>query len=220
MHDPRLQPGRALSHALSRAGVELRGKVKLGGVSEKRRITYIASAPLSALLHRVGKYSDNFYAETIFKSLAVEEDGPPATSSGGAKRVLSWLSERKMDSKSIKVVNGSGLFDANRLTAELLVRVLASAHADPAVGPEFLSQLAIGGVDGTLAARFRGAQQRARVRAKTGTLDDVDVLVGYVLRTSGRAPVAFAVLINGIKRQHPAVRREIDRAVASLVDDG
>jgi D-alanyl-D-alanine carboxypeptidase/D-alanyl-D-alanine-endopeptidase (penicillin-binding protein 4) len=217
--DPRLNPGKALVHALEQAGVKVEGEVKLGGAEEKTRLTYISSAPLSSLLHRVGKFSDNFYAETLFKGLAADADALPATSTEGAKRVKRWLDEQKIPSGSLKILNGSGLFDANRLTAHSLVSVLGSVYSKPAIRSEFVAQLAIGGVDGTLQARFRGPRQRSRVRAKTGTLDNVDVLAGYVLRESGRAPIAFAFVVNGISRQHAEVRAQIDRAVASLLDE-
>ncbi len=52
--------------------------------------------------------------------------------------------------------------------------------------PEFVAQLAVGGVDGTLKHRFRGGHARRLVRAKTGTLEDVAALSGYVLSPSGR----------------------------------
>ncbi len=219
MDDPRLNPGKALVHALEQAGVKVQGEVKLGGAEEKTRLTYVSSAPLSSLLHRVGKYSDNFYAETIFKGLAADAEDLPATSAGGARRMKRWLDEQKVPSEALKIQNGSGLFDANRLTAHSLVSVLGSVYSKPAIRSEFVSQLAIGGVDGTLKARFRDPHQRSRIRAKTGTLNNVDVLAGYVLRESGRAPVAFAFVVNGISRQHPQVRAEIDRAVASLLDE-
>jgi D-alanyl-D-alanine carboxypeptidase/D-alanyl-D-alanine-endopeptidase (penicillin-binding protein 4) len=219
MEDPRLNPGHALVHALRQEGVKVSGEVKLGGAGETMRLGYVTSAPLSTLLHRVGKHSDNFYAETLFKGLSADAEDLPASSAGGARRVKRWLEDQRIASGSLRIQNGSGLFDANRLSAHSLVDVLDRAHENPAIRSEFVSQLAIGGVDGTLSSRFREPRQRSRMRAKTGTLDEVDVLAGYVLRRSGRAPIAFAVMISGVRREHAVVRAKIDQAVALLFDD-
>lgn len=214
--DPRTLPGKVLGALLEESGVKWSGKVRLGPLSAKERLAYLTSAPLSQLLAQLGKHSDNFYAETVFKTLGEGPKSEPATSKAGADRVLAWLASAGLEAKTTKIVNGSGLFDANRISAATLAELLAKVYLDPQLGPDFVAQLAIGGVDGTLGSRFKGAATRGRIRAKTGTLRDADALSGYVLSSSGRLPTVFVVLVNGIENRHGVVRSRVDRAVSLL----
>lgn len=214
--DPRLLPGYALAHVLKSLGVRVTGKVQRGGKGEKRRITYVPSEALSVLIRRLGKNSDNFYAEMIFKTLAAEaEPERPATSARGAQVVIDWLKQVGAWQKGMRVENGSGLFDANRISASALTQALVAAHQDPRIGPDFLPHLAVGGVDGTLRSRFRRLRKERRVRAKTGTLAKADAISGYILRP-GEKPLAFSVLVNGIANKHWAVRKQVDGFVAAV----
>lgn len=214
--DPRALPGKVLGALLRDSGVKWSGKVRLGPLRAKQRLAYLTSAPLSQLLRELGKHSDNFYAETVFKTLGQGPKGEAATSQAAAERVLAWLASVGLEAKTTKIVNGSGLFDANRISAGTLAELLAKVYLDPELSPDFLAQLAIGGVDGTLGSRFKSAATRGRVRAKTGTLRNVDALAGYVLSSSGRLPTVFVVLVNGVDNNHAAVRTRIDRAVSTL----
>ena len=129
--------------------------------------------------------------------------------------MLAWLKRVGAADAGTVVLNGSGLFDANRASPRTLARALAVVWKDPALRPEFVSQLAVGGVDGTLKSRFRRHAASRRVRGKTGTLALVDALSGYVLGKSDATPVAFAIIVTGIA-QHWQVRREIDRVVEEI----
>jgi D-alanyl-D-alanine carboxypeptidase/D-alanyl-D-alanine-endopeptidase (penicillin-binding protein 4) len=118
------------------------------------------------------------------------------------------------------VMNGSGLFDANRATPRALAALLASAWRDPAVGPEVVSHLAIGGVDGTLRGRLRGWGDRRAVRAKTGTLAATVALSGYVLRPEGGPPLAFSVIVSDCRGNAHKAREAIDTFVDGLAKLG
>ncbi|MEY2932933.1 MAG: hypothetical protein RL033_3682, partial [Pseudomonadota bacterium] len=92
-----------------------------------------------------------------------------------------------------------------------------AVRRNPAVYPEFLAQLAVGGVDGTLRSRFRRFKEQRLVRAKTGTLSAAVGLSGYVLAPSG-SPIAFSILVNGLDGQASAVRERIDRVVEAVAE--
>jgi D-alanyl-D-alanine carboxypeptidase/D-alanyl-D-alanine-endopeptidase (penicillin-binding protein 4) len=94
--------------------------------------------------------------------------------------------------------------------------VLRLAHADPRLGPELTASLSIGGVDGTLVNRFVGERATRRVRAKTGTLSTVITLAGY-LHT--QTPLAFAILLNGLRGGQTEARQRIDAALGRLLAD-
>lgn len=215
-HDPRLLAGAALKRLLVRAGVRVDGDVVIGTGSEGRLLAEHASAPLASLLFRVGKQSDNTYAETIFRALDAEAKGKQGTSAGAASAVERFLARVGVAGDGLVVKNGSGLFDADRVTPAQFVKLLAWAWREPSIHPEFVSQLAVGGVDGTLRSRFVEPELRGRIRAKTGTLEHVASLVGYVLRADGRRPVVFALVANDVN-DVPGARMAFDAFVRGVV---
>lgn len=224
VEDPRLLAGYALKAILEEAGVKVTGDVKLGTGGKGAVLARRSSEPLSTLLYALGKASDNFYAEMVFKSLGGEAKGRPAKSKDGAAVVTQWLERNGLSDKGLVIKNGSGLFDANRVTARSAAEVLRYALRDPVMSGEFLAHLSIGGVDGTLHRRFRGHKASRAIRAKTGTLDDAIALSGYVLpptKPKGRltGPIAFAFLANGVKGKGSAARAAADKLVEIIYDE-
>ena len=214
VEDPTLLAGYALKALLERADIKVSGDVKAGGAANKSKtLARHVSPPLSELLYSLGKQSDNFYAEMIFKTLGGEANGRPAKSEGGAAQVMRWLDRVGANDAGTVIKNGSGLFDANRVTASSVVQLLRAVWKDPEIAPEFLAQLSIGGVDGTLHKRFRGENTRRLVRAKTGTLDDTIALSGYVLSESGKGPIAFSLLFNHVGGHQDSARNATDKLV-------
>jgi D-alanyl-D-alanine carboxypeptidase/D-alanyl-D-alanine-endopeptidase (penicillin-binding protein 4) len=210
--DPRLLSGYALQALLEKAGLKVSGGVKLGAARGHVLAKHL-SEPLSSLLYSLGKQSDNFYAEMIFRSLAGEGKARPAKSGDSTELVGQWLDRIGASDPGVVLKNGSGLFDADRVSASSTVRLLRWAWRTPEVQPEYVAQLSVGGVDGTLRKRFRGELTRRRVRAKTGTLDDVIALSGYVLREGGRAPIAFSIFFNHVGGKQDGARHAADRLV-------
>src|SRR5207244_10728644 len=107
-------------------------------------------------------------------------------------------------------------FDANRVTAASCAELLRAAWRDPAIQHEYVAQLAVGGVDGTLKNRFSAEKQRRAVRAKTGTLDDAIALSGYVLGPPGNGPIALSILFNKIQGKAHGARAAADKLVEIL----
>lgn len=221
LDDPRLVPGFALRELLAAQGVKVGSEVRLGANDGARRLVQLDSEPLGVLVRALGKESDNFTAETLLIALSQLEVGAPATTPWSTERGLAvlrrWLGERGLGAEGVVLRNGSGLFDANRLSPRVLARTLRFMWNRPGSNAEFVGQLAMGGQDGTLRARFAKGPLAGRVRAKTGTLRDVSALSGYVLRADGRAPLAFAVLLSGTAGRQDEARRRIDQTLAALV---
>jgi D-alanyl-D-alanine carboxypeptidase/D-alanyl-D-alanine-endopeptidase (penicillin-binding protein 4) len=214
--DPRLFAGWVLREALREAGVKVSGSVRAGGEGERHLLAAHRSAPLGQLVGALGKDSDNFVAEMIFKSLGAAAKGRPATAEAAADAVGVYLRGLGAFEAGSVVRNGSGLFDANRTTPLGLATLLRAAYRDPAVGPELVAQLSIAGVDGTMRGRLRAWAATRAVRAKTGTLKSVAALSGYVLGPPGRSPLAFALLVNGIPDKVPAARPLMDKVVDAI----
>jgi D-alanyl-D-alanine carboxypeptidase/D-alanyl-D-alanine-endopeptidase (penicillin-binding protein 4) len=222
VEDPQLLAGYALRAILEDSGVKVSGDVKLGGKEAREGkggvLARHESEPLSTLLYALGKNSDNFYAEMIFKSLAAEAKARPAKSQDAAEIVTKWIEKHELGDAGFVVKNGSGLFDANRTTAYSMAKLLRFAWQDSSIKNEFVAQLAIGGVDGTLHKRFRDVRAHRAIRAKTGTLDDAIALSGYVLGPPGKGPVAYAILFNKVSGRGGAARSAADKLV-ELVHD-
>jgi len=216
VEDPNLLAGYGLKAALAAEGIQVSGKIAVGGESERVELAAHESRPLREILPELGKDSDNFYAETLLKDLGARVKGAPGTSENGAAVVLDFLREIEAIDAGTRISNGSGLFDANRVSAHTLVKTLLHAYKDPALSRVFVDQLAVGGVDGTLKRRFLPFKKQRSIRAKTGTLDSVIALSGYAFRPDGSSPVAFALIVSGITGKHAEVRKRIDEIVSNV----
>ena len=214
--DPTLLAGYALKAILEDAGIKVGGDVKVAAGREGGVLARHESAPLSELLYSLGKQSDNFYAEMVFKSLGGEGKGRPAKSMAGGELVERWVSRVGAGDAGLVFKNGSGLFDSNRATASSIVGILRAAWRDPTIQPEFVAQLAVGGVDGTLKHRFRSGHARRLVRAKTGTLEDAAALSGYVLSPTGHGTLAFSIVMNHVAGKVSAARAAADSLVETM----
>jgi len=216
--DPRLLAGYALKAILEEAGLKGAEGVKLGEGGKGGVLARHESDPLSQLLYALGKNSDNFYAEMIFKSIAPEVKSRPGKSQDSAELVKDWVEKHELSDTGVVIKNGSGLFDSNRTTAYSMARLLRFAWQDTALKNEFVAQLSIGGVDGTLHKRFRDTRHERSIRAKTGTLDDAIALSGYVLGPPGKGNVCFAIVFNKVSGHAAAARAAADKLV-DLVHD-
>jgi len=217
VEDPTLLAGYVLKAMLDQVGIKVSGDVKAGPGKATSLLAKHQSRPLSELLYELGKQSDNFYAEMIFKSIAGETKSRPARSADSAALVLDWVNKVGAGDTGLVIKNGSGLYDANRVTAFSVVELLRAAWIDTSIQPEFVSQLSIGGVDGTLHKRFHDLRQRRVVRAKTGTLDDVVALSGYVEGAPGKSPLAFSILVNHAPGKVSEARAAMDKLVERIV---
>jgi D-alanyl-D-alanine carboxypeptidase/D-alanyl-D-alanine-endopeptidase (penicillin-binding protein 4) len=156
----------------------------------------VVSPPLREVLQAFEKPSQNQIGEILLKSLGRARAGVGSADSGARvvrDQLLAWGA--RPDGFVIR--DGSGLSRHNVVTPETIVLVLdamrRSAHADV-----FLAALPIAGVDGTIRTRMRGTAAQGNLRAKTGTLDMVRSLSGYVTTPSGRT-MLFSVLANNFR---------------------
>lgn len=213
--DPEPYAASLLIQSLKRAGITGPLEVAYGPAGDTLPlIGQMPSAPLSTLLYSVGKWSDNFTAEMILKVLGAEAERP-GTSARGVAVVIEELRDMGVDVEGLVMVNGSGLFDGNRVAPRHITETLVAVHRDPALAPEYLAHLSVAGSDGTLQSRLQDLPRPRMVRAKTGTLRDVIALSGYVLGDPGRS-VAFSFLANGVAGKQQAARDLADDIVRAL----
>ncbi len=192
--DPALYCGTLLREMLAKRGMTLRGKVRYGEVPEgAAEITKHVSPPLSRILWKMNKPSDNLIAELLLKTIGTEIKGAPGTGEKGLQVINDFLGEIRMDTGHYALADGSGVSRYNLVTASLLTDLLVYMFRNFAVMPEYLASLPVGGRDGTLTRRMRGMTAEGVLRAKTGTLRGLTTLAGYTATADGET-VAFSIL--------------------------
>ena len=195
------------------SGGTLDGGMKQGVVPPDARLLYsYESLTLAEIIRLVNKHSSNVMARTLLLTIAAEKSGRPATVFGGQAALHDWLTTKGISIEGLMLENGSGLSRNERITASGLAEVLLAAHQSQYM-PEFAASLPLSATDGTLKRRFRSPQLQGRLRMKTGNLDDVSALAGYVNAASGRTYVAVIML------NHPGVEHGPGEAVqAALIE--
>ncbi len=148
------------------------------------------SLPLADVITRINKYSNNVMARQLLFTLSSEVLGAPGTEDGGREVIANWIEDVGLDLDGLVLENGAGLSRAARMTAAGMGALLEFAWRQPYM-PEFASSLSLAGKDGTLRRRFDDASLDGIAHLKTGSLDDVVAIAGYLQARSGRR---FAVV--------------------------
>ncbi|MEO6713934.1 MAG: D-alanyl-D-alanine carboxypeptidase/D-alanyl-D-alanine-endopeptidase [Mycobacteriales bacterium] len=217
---PEILAGQRLSAMLKAAGISVGGGVSRGvAAAGAVELGVVHSAPVPALVERMLLRSDNDLAEALSRS-AARVRGLPASFAGGAQVATETLTRLGVPMAGVLVRDGSGLSRGNRVTTDLLAAALrlATAGDHPELRP-LLSGLPTAGFNGTLLGRYRDQATRAaagRVRAKTGSLNNVTTLAGVVVTRSGQLLVFAASADHVPTASTTAAARTLDRAVAVL----
>jgi D-alanyl-D-alanine carboxypeptidase/D-alanyl-D-alanine-endopeptidase (penicillin-binding protein 4) len=197
--------------ALRAAGVAAPGPAQLGVADETATVLASVDSPaLESIVRTMNLESDNFTAEMLLKELGAVQTNLGTTASGGAV-VMRLLGDASVPLGGVRIVDGSGLSNFDRLTANALVALLQAMWSDPTLRPSLVRSLPVAGISGTLRKRLRKGPARGAVLAKTGTTATASALSGFV-----RGRYAFAVLQNGHPVSWSWARLAQDRFVAVL----
>jgi D-alanyl-D-alanine carboxypeptidase/D-alanyl-D-alanine-endopeptidase (penicillin-binding protein 4) len=153
------------------------------------------SRPLGDLIRLVNKYSNNVMTRHLELTLGAELYGAPATVDKGRRAIYEVLRRQGVDTERMRIDNSAGLSRNTRISVRQLGEVLSAAWRSNFM-PEFVSSLSLAGMDGTTRNRFQSRKTRGRMHLKTGRLDNVSGIAGFVTADSG-ARYTVAVLING-----------------------
>jgi serine-type D-Ala-D-Ala carboxypeptidase/endopeptidase (penicillin-binding protein 4) len=208
---PALAAAKAFRKALVGAGIAVGGKAATGRTPAGSPVLAVArSKTIAAIVRRMNKTSDNFYAEMLVKHLGAKLRGS-GTTAAGCRVVRRVLDTRNVPLAGVRIVDGSGLSRYNRATARAVGATLLAAWRDPDVRRPFFLSLPIAGVDGTLKERMRSGPAYRRVHAKTGTLNTASALSGYVATR-----YVFSILQNDNPISWTRARRSQDRFAQTL----
>jgi len=180
-------------------GGTLQGKERDGSVGEKAKLfSTHRSDPLSLIIRDINKYSNNVMARQLFLTLgsAGPAMGEVASSTAGFNShplniersifiMQAWLARNQMNFKEVALENGAGLSRKERISAAHMARLLQHAYSHP-LSAEFQASLPILGVDGSIKRRLQDSPAASHAHLKTGTLEGVKAIAGYVRSQSGK----------------------------------
>lgn len=173
------------------------------------------SMPLSDIIRKINKHSNNVMARQLLLTLGAEINGAPGTSESGRNVVIDWLSQRGLCTTTMTLENGAGLSRDVRMTSKMLVDLLRFGFESPYM-PEYVSSLSLSGMDGTLSRRFRNGSLTGKAHMKTGSLDHVSAIAGYFQAASGKRYLVAAM------QNHTDIHRgpgeEVQAALLSWLD--
>ncbi len=215
--EPTLYTLSCIRETLKEMGIKVRGTIRKGTVpSRAKEALVFRSKPLAQILYDMNKNSNNFMAEMIVKTLGAEMISLPGSTEKGCDAVRLFMKNAGIDVSKIRITDGSGLSRGNLITATSLVSVLQHMDTDFADSYEFAASLPIGGADGTLDKQFRDKRIARKVRAKTGYINGVKSLAGYIENQSGER-FAFALLVNASKCGPYDVQEDFERMCEAIV---
>lgn len=221
--DPARWAGTMLLEVLEARGIAVEGPVELvrdpvrsqiaaGGAVE---LAAWISPPLSRVVETINQRSQNWHAEQLLKTLGKEVVGEGSWQAGFAVE-RETLAALGVDTTAFLLRDASGLAAENLLTPRALVELLVAARGRP-WGDVYLASLPVAaGETGSLRRRFVDTAGAHRVRAKTGFIENVYALSGYLTTLAGRE-LAFSVIVNHTGPRGAAATAAIDRLVNDFV---
>jgi PBP4 family serine-type D-alanyl-D-alanine carboxypeptidase len=203
IHDPVKFTGSAFFRALTKAGIQIKGKWMVvpegqpASLAGKVMLARHRSPTLKELIRQTNVESDNILAEHIFRRIGASVVGFGSAKNGEAV-VRDFFAKNGIDARGLKMFDGCGLSESDRISPFQLVRVLYAmwGHEN---GQVYIDSLPAPG-EGTMESRLGGAL----LRAKTGTLNNHTGLTGYVVTGYGQT-VGFSILVNNVAQTWPAM---------------
>lgn len=222
--DPASFLGQCIAHRLGVAGIPVES-ARIAGANEPlstgAAVGPVLQTPIATVVTRCNVESQNLYAESLLKRLGAKSTGAPGSWNNGAVAVSTALASRLgAHATGFVISDGSGLSRGNRVTADGMTAWLTTLAQDPTVGPLFVESLAVAGKSGTVRNRMRDIDQDlATVQCKTGYIDKVSCLSGFVTARDGTR-YAFSVLANNLSEVESVGKaKKLQDRVAKLIAD-
>jgi D-alanyl-D-alanine carboxypeptidase/D-alanyl-D-alanine-endopeptidase (penicillin-binding protein 4) len=216
VHRPAMWAENLFLKKLKENGINVKGKIRTIDAQDRQagkgfdlqkavEIAFVESQPLSEIVRKTNKESWNLGAELLLRTIGKQfgdtaPDSDPkkmkirGDDEAGVAVLKKWLDEKGIPTSGLSLYDGSGLSRLNLVTPEAFARLLVFMNKHPH-SKVFKDSLPIAGQDGTLSVRFRNSAAKGRVFAKTGTLQHISALSGYVIAVSGDF-FAFSIICN------------------------
>lgn len=195
------------------------GIVLVGNVSNRRKpqdANCIISRfhTIDQIMHKMLKESDNLYAESMYYQIAASSGNRPATAKSARALERQLITKLGLNASSYRLADGSGLSLYNYVSPELEVKFLRYAYENSSIFNHLYSALPIAGVDGTLKSRMQSQFTRGNVHAKTGTVEGISSLCGYLTASNGHH-ICFSIINQGV--MHGRNGRQFQDKVCQLL---
>lgn len=213
--EPALTAAERLVRLLAARGVTVEGAAKIRSRTDTAmgvEIARLSAPPLLQSVVYVSEDSDNLAAELLLRHIARATGGEGAED--GLEAVHTMLESAGIGRAEIELFDGSGLSPYNRVTPQSTVRFLTWTASQP-WGEAFRATLPVGGQTGSLSRRFRGTPLEGRIFAKTGTVQGVNALSGFLVAASGETLV-FSVIANDRPVDANSVLPAIDNLLVEI----
>lgn len=145
------------------------------------------SPPLGELIRDINKFSNNVMAQQTFLKLGAGE------TANAEKHIRNWLNQKRLEFQELVIENGSGLSRRQRISASSLARLLEAIWRSPLM-PEMISSLPIAAIDGTAQNRYNGVRYAGQAHLKTGSLEGVRGIAGFLLDRHGRRHIVVCMV--------------------------
>ncbi len=222
IHNPTLFTVHVLKERLEDAGIKVSGSPLDGDdltdsldYAEMQPLFTYFSHPLSDIVSKVNRPSQNFIAETLQKTLGAEFGAEGSSREGRIIQMMLYDS-LGMDIENLRLRDGSGLSRHNLVSPNTTVSLLQLMWEQP-YRTYFIESLPLSGLTGTIRKRMIGTDAELNVRAKTGTIGYVSSLSGYTWTHSGE-PIIFSIMANHFTIPTSEVR-EIQDRLASILSE-
>ncbi|GAB2585333.1 D-alanyl-D-alanine carboxypeptidase/D-alanyl-D-alanine-endopeptidase [Dyella jejuensis] len=235
MADPAQFAGTLLQEALARHGIRLKGALRVLhwpqqadiGLDRAVVLAQVLSPPVMDVLTRGLKRSQNLYLQNLLQIAGVKaraSAGQVADPASGFLTTEAWgiraldelLGRIGIPPEDSQIEDGAGLSRQDLATPAAMTHLLVYLARQP-YGAQLRDTLPTAGVDGTLQWRMRNTAASNNVHAKTGSMNDVRCVAGYVTTASGER-LAFAIMLNNVVREgdEPSPSRTLDAIMEQL----
>jgi len=218
--DPPLFAAQQLTTRLQNAGiVSTKGATSdrlLGQpISTTRQKLLTHRSPfLKEIVVRTNIKSVNLYCETLLRAIG-KIKGAEGTVSGGIKALQTFWEARGLSFSGVALEDGSGLSSKNVVTAKFMAQLMRKVARDSKIYDDFRNSLPIAGKSGGMSYTLRGTAAAGKVRAKTGTLNRVRSLTGYVESKSGKL-LSFSIIVNNYRGSGGQVRKKMEKVLLAM----
>ena len=212
---PEFYTGTLFKESLRRAGVSVLGDVENDVVPNGMHEIAQHLQPINKVIANMNKQSDNLSAENTLKVIAALMNNTPGSAKNGVSIEKRFLSALGMDTTKFSLADGSGVSRYNLLSSDQIVQFLVAMKKQPRLFRMFYNSLPVAGVDGTLADRMDNYPVACNLCAKTGTLNGVSCLSGYVQTRDGEM-LAFSMMMQNFITSSSYYRQAQDR-IGSLL---
>jgi D-alanyl-D-alanine carboxypeptidase/D-alanyl-D-alanine-endopeptidase (penicillin-binding protein 4) len=218
--DPGLFAATTVRDVLNRHGMAIAGEVKrdptVRASMNDWQVLAVHETPIEQVLARANKDSMNLYAESLCKRLGAKASGEAGSWANGTAATGKFLQSIGIPAEQFSLDDGCGLSRKNTIAPAAIVAVLQHEHFAKHRDVYFNS-LAVAGVDGTLDKRFEGTPLRQRVHAKSGFIDHVSSLSGYLVGRDGEL-YAFSIMFNGIASGTNATAKKLQERIVMALE--